>query len=77
MDIKTRIETAKGKLKRAETAKITMETQKQAADKQKTGIEAEMVEEKVAPDTIQAEMVKLEGEIVADLDKTEKLIPEV
>ena len=77
MDVKTRIENAKQKLKRAETVKITAETQLEAAEKQKAEIVGEMAAQGVTPENIQPEIAKLEAEIVNDLEKAEKLIPEV
>jgi hypothetical protein len=77
MDAKQRIEVAKQKLKRAEQAKITAEAQKAAAEKQRDEVVAQMAAEGVTPETIQAEIAKLETEVNDGLAKVEQLIPNV
>jgi chromosome segregation ATPase len=77
MDVKTRIETAKANLRRAEQAKTVAETQKAEAEKQRAEIEAKMLEEGVTPDTIAAEISRLEAEIEQTLTTVESLIPQV
>lgn len=77
MDIKNRIEMAKANLKKAETAKITAETQKAAAEKQLEETTQAMAAEGVTPDTIQQVIEGLEAQVEADLAKVERLIPQV
>lgn len=77
MDIKTRIETAKANLKRAEQAKTVAETQKAAAEQQREEVVQKMAAEGVTPETIGAEIVKLEQTITETLATVEQLIPQV
>lgn len=77
MDIKIRIENAKQNLRKAEQARTVAETQKAEAEKQRAEIEAKMLEEGVTPDTIAAEISRLETEIEQTLTTVEGLIPQV
>lgn len=77
MDIKTRIETAKANLKRAEQAKTVAETQKAAAEQQREEVVQKMAAEGVTPETIGTEIVKLEQTITETLATIEQLIPQV
>ena len=77
MDIKTRIETAKANMKRAEQAKTEAETQKAAAEQQREEVVQKMAAEGVTPETIGAEIVKLEQTITETLATVEQLIPQV
>ena len=77
MDIKTRIETAKNNLKRAEQSKTVAETQKAAAEQQREEVVQKMVAEGVTPETIGAEIAKLETAITDTLTTVEGLIPQV
>lgn len=77
MDTKQRIEAAKERLRKAEQTKTIAETQKAAAEKQKDEIVAKMLEMGVTPETITAEIEKLEASIEADLQKIESMIPVV
>jgi uncharacterized protein YfcZ (UPF0381/DUF406 family) len=77
MDIKNRIEEAKAKLRRAETSKVQAETQKQHAEAQLEEVKAKMVEAGVTPENIDAEIKQLEEKVNLDLEKVERLIPQV
>lgn len=77
MDIRTRIETAKANLKRAEQSKTVAETQKAAAEQQREEVVQKMVAEGVTPETIGAEIAKLEATITETLTTVEGLIPNV
>ena len=77
MDIKQRIEMAKINLKKAEQARTVAETQKAEAEKQRDEVRAKMLEEGVTPDTIGAEIAKLETAIQETLTTVESLIPRV
>lgn len=77
MDIKNRIEVAKANLKRAEQTKTVKETQLKAAEEQKAEVIRKMAGEGVTPETIGAEISKLDAEIQDGLTKIEGLIPTV
>lgn len=77
MDIKTRIESAKLKLRNAENAKITAETQKKTAEDNLKDVVVKMSEHGVTPETIDVEIANLEKSINEDLESIERLIPEV
>ena len=77
METKQRIELAKANLRKAEQAKTIAETQKAAAEKQRDEVAAEMAQENVTPETIVAEIAKLQTQVDADLTKVEELIPKV
>ncbi|XJZ25994.1 hypothetical protein ACF5W4_11330 [Bacillota bacterium Lsc_1132] len=77
MEIKARIEMAKANLKKAENAKTVAETQKTAAETQLEATVNEMAAAGVTPETINEEILKLEEKVNADLDKVERLIPQV
>lgn len=77
MDIRTRIETAKSNLKRAEQAKTVAETQKAAAEQQREEVVQKMAVEGVTPDTIAEKISELETSIVDTLATVEGLIPKV
>ncbi|WP_371380864.1 hypothetical protein [Sporomusa aerivorans] len=77
MDIKTRIETAKTNLKRAEQAKTVAETQKAAAEQQREEVVQKMAAEGVTPETIAAKIAELETDITDTLTTVEGLIPQV
>lgn len=77
MDIKTRIETAKGNLKRAEQAKTVAETQKTAAEQQREEVVQKMAAEGVTPETIGTKIAELETSLTETLAKVEGLIPQV
>lgn len=77
MDVKSRIEMAKLKLRNAENAKITAETQKKTAEDNLKDVVVKMEENGVTPETIDAEITNLEKSINEDLESIEKLIPEV
>lgn len=77
MDVKQRIELAKANLKKAEAAKITAETQKQAAEIQRDDVVKQMAAEGVTPETIGGEISRLETEITDSLTKVEQIIPKV
>jgi len=76
-DVKTRIETAKTKLANAEKARTVAETNLQNAEQQQAEVVKQMTEQGVTPETIAAEIEKLEAAIEADLQQVESLIPEV
>lgn len=75
MDVKTRIETAKLNLKKAEQAKTIAETQLESAKTQQEEILKEMAELGVTPETIDAEIARLETEMSTQLAEAERLIP--
>lgn len=75
MDVKMRIEAAKINLKKAEQAKTVAETQLAAAKTQQEEIIKEMAELGVTPETIDAEITKLETETAAQLTDVERMIP--
>jgi chromosome segregation ATPase len=75
LEIKNRIENAKGNLRRAENAKTVAETQKANAEAQLEEVRAKMAEAGVTPETINEEIVRLEEKLNADLSKVERLIP--
>ena len=77
MDAKNRIEMAKLNLRKAENAKIQADTQHEAAERSLKEVVEKMLEYNVTPETIEAEIQKIEASINADLDSIEKLIPEV
>ncbi|MFJ5716585.1 hypothetical protein [Neobacillus sp. NPDC093127] len=77
MDIKNRIEIAKMNLRKAENAKVQAETQKTAAEQRLEEIKGKMLEAGVTPETIKQEIETLEAQVRADLEKVEKLIPQV
>jgi chromosome segregation ATPase len=77
MDIKNRIELAKLNLGKAEKAQTIAQTQKQAAEQQLEEIKGQMTAEGVTPETITAEITKLEAQVEADVTKVEGLIPKV
>lgn len=77
MDIRTRIETAKNNLKRAEQAKTVAETQKTAAEQQQEEVVQKMAAEGVTPETIAAKINELETSITETLTTVEGLIPQV
>ncbi|MEN6565903.1 MAG: hypothetical protein ABFC57_06345 [Veillonellales bacterium] len=77
MEIKERIEQAQANLKKAEQAKTVAETQHKAATEQLADVEKQMAVEGVTPETIDAEIQRLETEIETGLTKVESLIPEV
>lgn len=77
MDIKNRIEVAKANLKRAEQTKTVKETQLSAAEKQRDEVIVKMAEAGVTPETVAAEIGKLDTEIQEGLTKVEGLIPTV
>lgn len=77
MEIKARIEMAKANLKKAENAKTVAETQKASAEKQLQEVTEEMAAAGVTAETINAEIITLEEKVNADLDKVERLIPQV
>ncbi|WP_371366246.1 hypothetical protein SRRS_06910 [Sporomusa rhizae] len=77
MDIRTRIDSAKSNLKRAEQAKTVAETQKTEAEKQRDEVIQKMLAEGVTPETIAGEIAKLETAIEETLTKVESLIPKV
>ena len=77
MDIKTRIETAKNNLKRAEQAKTVAETQKAAAEQQREEVVQKMAAEGVTPETIADKIAELETAITETLTTVEGLIPQV
>ena len=77
MDIKTRIETAKSNLKRAEQAQTVAETQKTAAEQQREEVVQKMATEGVTPETIAAKIAELETAITETLTTVEGLIPKV
>lgn len=75
METKQRIEVAKTNLRKAEQAKVVAETQKAAAEKQLADVVEKMAAEGVTPETITAEITKLEAQVEADLAKVEGLLP--
>lgn len=77
MEIKERIEAAQVKLKKAEQAKTVAETQLTAAQEQLAEIEKQMTAEDVTPDTIDAEIKRLETLIEEGITKVEVMLPEV
>jgi hypothetical protein len=77
MDAKQRIELAKVNLKKAETQKITLETQKTEAEKQRDDLVEKLKAEGVTPETAAPEIANLETKINEDLGKVETLIPAV
>lgn len=77
MDARTRLEGIKANIKKAETAKITAETQVGTCNTQIAEVEQRMAAEGVTPDTIEAEIAKLDTTINDDLVKVEKLVPQV
>jgi membrane-bound lytic murein transglycosylase B len=77
MELKNRIEMAKLNLRKAENAKVQAETQKAGADQQLEEVKAKMLEAGVTPETIKAEIDKLQVQVIEDLDKVERLIPQV
>jgi chromosome segregation ATPase len=77
MDNGQRIEQAKANIRKAETVKITAETQQKAAEEQMADIAKQMEAEGVSPDTINEEIEKLESQITEQLTEVEKLIPAV
>jgi hypothetical protein len=77
MDTKQRIELAKTNLKRAETTKITLETQKTEAEKQRDEMVEKLKAEGVTPETAAQEIANLETSINENLGKVETLIPTV
>lgn len=77
MELKQRIEIAKANVRKAENAKTVAETQKAQAEKQLADVVAKMEAEGVKPETINEEIGNLEGQVEADLDKVERLVPRV
>lgn len=75
MDTKQRIENAKANLRKAESARTVAQTQAKAAEEQLQEVGNEMKEYGVTPETISDEITTLEGQITADLDKIESLMP--
>ena len=76
-DINLRIETAKVKLRKAETEKTKAETQLETANNDREKIVADMAAHGVTPDTIDAKITELEQQIAKDLATVESIIPEV
>ena len=75
MELKDRLELAKGNLKKAENARTVAETEKKNAEAQRQEIVEEMQQHDVTPETIEDEIKKLEGQVKTDLEKVESLIP--
>lgn len=75
MDVKTRIDAAKINLKKAEQAKTIAETQLAAAKTQQEEIVKEMAALGVTPETIEAEIARLEAETASQLTEVERMIP--
>lgn len=75
MDIKSRIEAAKANVRRAENARVVAQTQKENAEEQLRGVDSQMAEAGVTPETINDEIARLEAKLNDDLAKVERLIP--
>lgn len=77
MDARTRLESVKANIEKAKTAKITAETQVDVCSRQMEEIAKRMEAEGVTPDTIEAEIAKLDAAVNDDIAKVEQLIPQV
>lgn len=75
MDHKARIDKAKANIETAKTQKTVAETELKAAEQQKAEIVAKMAEYGVTPETIDAEIARLDREIEEKLAEAERLIP--
>lgn len=77
MDIKARIEAAQARIEKGKQAKTRAETQKETLEKQQAEIITKMEAEGVKPETIGAEIDRLNKTVLEGLDEVEKLVPEV
>lgn len=77
MDFKYRIEQAQAKLKDAEQAKTVAETQLKTAKDECDAVIEEMKTLGVTPETIEAEIAKLEAEVNDGLTAIEQAIPTI
>lgn len=75
-NVQLKIEEFSKKLEAAKTAKTKAETNLETLEKQKEEILKSMEAEGVTPDTIDAEIEKLEQEIQKNLVEAEKIIKE-
>jgi tRNA nucleotidyltransferase/poly(A) polymerase len=77
VDVLTRIEDAKAKIKKAEAARIQAETEKGLAEKQQAELIKQMEAEGVSPETIVQEIEKLELLILEKLSVVESKLPDL
>ena len=75
LDVKTRIETAKNNLRKAEQARTVAETNLANAEQQRDEVVKQMLDNGVTPETIADEIAKLETVVESDLQQVEILIP--
>jgi len=74
-DVKTRIETAKNNLRKAEQARTVAETNLANAEQQRDDVVKQMLDNGVTPETIADEIAKLETAVESDLQQVESLMP--
>jgi len=77
MDIKERIQSAKNKVSAAEKAEIAAKQDLKNYTEQRDEVITKMKEYGVTPETAQDELTTLEASILDNLEKVEKLTPEV
>lgn len=73
-DILTRLNNLKAQIEQGKNEKARAEANKETYEKQKQEIINQLAELKVAPDNLDAEIARLEGEIQQGLAKAEQLL---
>ena len=73
-DITARLNSLKSQIDTGKTEKTRAETNLQTYEKQRDEVVAEMAELGITPETVNAEIARLDAEIEADLSKVEELL---
>ncbi len=73
-DVTNRLNSLKAEIERGKTEKTRAETNLESYTKQKDEVVAQMAELGVTPETVDAEITKLDQEIVDGLAKAEELL---
>ena len=73
-DITARLNNLKSQIDTGKTEKTRAETNLESYTKQRDEVVKEMAELSVAPETVDAEIARLEAEVEADLSKAEELL---
>lgn len=73
-DIAARLNNLKSQIETGKTEKTRAETNLESYTKQRDEVVAEMAELGVTPETVDAEIARLDAEVEADLNKAEELL---
>lgn len=76
-EVKDRITAAKDKVRKAEQAEVAAKQDLKNLTAQRDEVEAKLKEKGVTPETAAAELERLQASVLENLDKVEKMTPEV